>query len=124
MKRLIVILSILTTLSGYSQITRITGRVTETSTEIYSKEVDEVAKISYVANGTMIQELIGSEKSDVFLVSQVTFYPDKIFYRAKDVSGRVFGITFTFADRSLFLSDIEGVFVELSGEGLSFCHQY
>lgn len=123
--KILITLLLLITSFGYTQITRTAGRVqADGTTEIYSKQVESTATVTYVANDSLVRELFAYKLVSVFIVEGITFYADKIFYRVRDGEGHLFGITYTFADGSVFISNEEGNFVEFRGEGLTFSHQY
>lgn len=124
MRNLITFTLILISLGSYSQVTRIDGKRTNDSLEVISKRADSDFKLSYVANSSLIQEFADDKLVDKMKVLDVQFYPDKIFYRVENSSESIFGITYTFDRKSVFFGDIDGNFVEFSGEGLSFVHQY
>lgn len=124
MKLLTTLLFTLIMISGYSQITKVTGIATEDTTKVLTKETDDDLKLGYVANGSTIQEFSNYKLVDMLTVEDVEFYTDKIFYKVTNSDGHTFGITFTFKDRTVFFSDINGNFTEVHGKGLSFAHQY
>jgi len=111
-------------ISGYAQVTKVTGIATEDTTEIFTKGTDSDFKLEYVANGSTIKEFADHELVDELTVNKVEFFTDRIFYKVTNSEGFTFGVTYTFNDSTVFFADIDGNFTEVYGEGLSFTHQY
>lgn len=124
MKFLITLLFTITVFVGQSQIKRVTGKLFEGEAIVSTITTDDELKLSYVANSSVIQEFRNNKLVDNLAVSKVEFFSDKIFYAVTNSLGLSFGVTYTFKDRSLFFSTVDGDFTEVHGEGLSFTHQY
>lgn len=125
MKTLITAIFLLLSTGIFSQITSVSGSTSEgEELEVGSKVEYGGRRLDYIANANTIHEFLDGNLINIFTVSSVTHYSDKIFYIATDSDGKIFGITFTFKNRAIFFGDVDGNFVEFSGEGLFFSHQY
>lgn len=124
MKIFILLIALFSFSTANSQVTRLTGVLTDDTVAVFSKQSDQFMKLSYQASGSYIEEYKNDKLVDKLTVNSVEFFEEKIFYNVTNDSGFTFGFTYTFEDRSVFLGDIHGNFTQLYGKGLSFSHRY